>query len=389
MQEVVVESLLHDRKIAYALTDRQLRVVVLGGAAEILVGEDARPAHGSLFDMVPELVGCEVVLGDILSGRLPRFELAWVNREMADGREGYLTMVDLPYRDHGGQIAGLIHLVEDVTEMGILQQQLAQHRNELRLLEQQLTLTNQELTAANAELQRLDALKSVFISVAAHELRSPLASILGFLEVVLDEEPGSLSAEQREYLQIVRGSTQRLLGIAKGLLDATRIEAGRIELALEPTDLKSLAQSVIAEHKPQLLAKGQRLLFHASPGLPTILCDQTRAAQIIGNLVDNACKYTARGGCIHLDLTHGEEEGFVQVSVADNGVGISATDQEKVFERFFRAEGGLTAGVDGAGMGLYITRSLVEMHGGRIWFESKLDRGSTFHVTFPIADQSA
>jgi signal transduction histidine kinase len=256
-------------------------------------------------------------------------------------------------------------------------------------LQEQLTLANQELAAANAELQRLDMLKSIFVSVAAHELRSPLASILGFLEVVLDEEPGALNTEQREYLDIIRGSTQRLLDIAKGLLDATRIEAGRIELVLQPTDLRSLLESVVAEFEPQLVAKAQRLVLHATPRLPAVLCDQTRAAQIVGNLLDNASKYTPRRGRIRIDLAPAEEEGFVQVSVADNGVGISAPDQAKVFQRFFRAESGLSTRVHGAGMGLYITRSLVEMHGGRIWFESTLDRGSTFHVTFPVADKPA
>lgn len=389
MDRTVTESVLQDRRIAYVLTDDHLRVVQVDGAVGILLGDEEFAPEGSLFDLVPELVGCEEVLDDILNGKLARFQLAWVNREMPDGREAYLTMVDLPYHDRAGQIVGLIHLVEDVSEIGQLQQQLAQHRNELRLLQDQLTRRNRDLAAANAELQRLDELKSVFISVAAHELRSPLSSVLGFVEVVLDEEPGTLNDEQREYMEIIRGSTQRLLDIATDLLDATRIEAGRVELALEPTNLLSLVESVAGEFRPQLLAKTQQLVLRAAPDLPTVLCDWTRANQIVSNLLDNASKYTGHGGCITVALSPGEAEGFVQLSVADDGVGIAAQDQAQLFERFFRAQSGLSAQADGAGIGLYITRSLVEMHGGRLWFESELDKGSTFFATFPVADEAA
>jgi signal transduction histidine kinase len=105
--------------------------------------------------------------------------------------------------------------------------------------------------------------------------------------------------------------------------------------------------------------------------------------------LDNASKYTAHDGCITVSLSPDVEEGFVQLSVADSGVGIAAGDQAKLFERFFRAESGLAAQADGAGIGLYITRSLVEMHGGRVWFESEFDKGSTFYATFPIADRAA
>jgi signal transduction histidine kinase len=384
MDRLVIESVLHDRRIAYALTDDRLRVLTVNGAVDSLISDHERTGC-SLIDLVPELVGCEEVLDDILSGKLARFQLAWVNREMPDGRDVYLTMVDLPYHDPAGRIRGLIHLVEDVSEMGQLQQQLAQHRNELRLLQDQLTRKNRDLSAANAELQRLDSLKSIFISVAAHELRSPLTSILGFVEVVLDEEPGALKDQQREYMEIVRDGTQRLLRIATDLLDATRIEAGRVELSLEPTDLLTLVESVTNEFRPQLLGKAQQLVLRTTTDLPAVLCDRTRAKQIVSNLLDNASKYTERGGSITVTLSPAEAEGFVRLSVADNGVGIAAQDQAQVFERFFRAESGLSTQADGAGIGLYITRSLVEMHGGRLWFESELGKGSTFFATFPTA----
>jgi signal transduction histidine kinase len=393
MNLAVAQLILEDCKIAYAITDRDLKVVETGGAAGILWDghQDVdEPSLGrSLPELVPELIGSEAVLADILAGRLPRFELAWVNRETAEGATIYLTMVALPYRDRTGQIIGLIHLVEDVTDVGDLQQRLVQRRNELRLLRDQLAAKNLELATTNAELRRLDKMKSVFVSVAAHELRTPLAPIMGYMEMFLDGDFGPLTDRQRERLVVVDRNVRRLLKITNSLLDVTRIEAERVELILRPADLFALVETVVAEYRSQLEAKTQRLTLRAHSDLPPALCDETRAVQIIGNLLSNASKYTPDGGLIDVSLTLAEEEGFLEISVVDNGVGISAEDQEKLFERFFRAESAALTQAGGAGLGLYITRSLVEMHGGRIWFESALGKGSAFHVTFPIADMPA
>jgi len=272
-----------------------------------------------------------------------------------------------------------------VTEMGSLKQHLAQQRNELRLLRDKLTRQNLELEAAITELQELDELKSRFVSVAAHELRTPLTSIIGFLEMLLDEEMNPLATDQREYLEIVQHSTNRMLNIVTNLLDITRIEAGRIELALQPADLPALIQAAATEFKPQLEAKAKRLSLHAAPNLPPALCDKNRATQIIGNLLSNAAKYTPRGSRISINTSPAKEEGFLEISVIDKGIGISSQDKDKIFSRFFRTQSATAIGASGAGLGLYITRCLVELHGGRIWFESELGQGSTFHVTFPIA----
>jgi signal transduction histidine kinase len=158
---------------------------------------------------------------------------------------------------------------------------------------------------------------------------------------------------------------------------------------LQPTDLLALVEAVAAEFRPQLEAKAQHLTLRAPPGLPPALCDETRAAQIISNLLSNASKYTPQGGLITVSMAPAEEKGFLQISVADNGVGIPAEDQPKLFDRFIRARNAILTGSSGAGLGLYITRSLVELHGGRIWFVSEPGKGSTFHVTFPIADRPA
>jgi signal transduction histidine kinase len=389
MDPAISQSILQDRPIAYAITDRKLTVVEIYDPAGILSENHTASLGRSLLKLVPELIGSEEVLGDILDGKLPRFELDWVNRETKAGRTVYLAMVDLPYRGKEGRIAGLIHMVEDVTETGELKQRLTQQRNELRLLQRQLARQNLELAAANAELRRLDEMKTTFVSVAAHELRTPLTSIKGYTEVLMDEDAGPLNSVQLKYLQIVERAADRLLHITNSLLDVTRIETGRMELVLQPTDLKGLVEAVVTEHRPQLEAKAQRLELHVAPELPPALSDRTRAVQIIDNLLSNASKYTPRGGTITIRLAAADEAGFVQVSVSDNGLGIAEEDQSKLFSRFFRAGSAAEAEAGGTGLGLFITRSLVEQHGGRVWFESELNKGSTFHVTFPSADRPA
>jgi signal transduction histidine kinase len=382
----VSELILRDRGIAYAITGLDLKIIEVGGPVDDIYGRDRACPGRPLIDLVPELIGSESVLTDILASRLPRFQLGWVNRESSAGQTIYLNMVILPYRDSSEEIVGLLHVMEDVTEMGKIDQQLAQQRNELRLLRDRLARRNLQLAAANAELQRLDELKSQFVSIAAHELRAPLTSAVGYVEILLEEDPDPLTGQQREFLEIVQSSSQRLLKITRDLLDVTRIEAGRVDLVLQPTALSGLVEAVVAEFRPQLQAKDQRLALRVAPDLSPVLCDETRTAQVIGNLLSNASKYTPEGGLITITVATAAEDGFLQVSVSDTGVGISTEDQAKLFNRFFRAKSASLTEASGAGLGLHIARALVELHGGRIWLESELGKGSAFHVTLPIAN---
>lgn len=384
MDPFVAQLILEDRKIAYAITDSHLKVVAISPTLPTLYNlEDQRVLGRSLFELVPELIGSETVLANILAGQMPHFELAWVNRQTNEGQTIYLNLVHLPYRVQT-DVIGLIHLVQDVTEIGTVQQQLTQHRNELRLLQEQLVRQNSELAAVNAELRQLTELKSSFISIAAHELRSPLTAIVGYAELLFSNPAEPLTDDQYRSLEIIQKSADRLIKIVNDLLDIARIEAERIELALQPIDLPALLSVVIEEYRPQWEAKAQRVQTYFQPDLPFALCDETRMTQIISNLISNAIKYTPDNGEIAIRLTS-EVEGFLQVSVKDSGVGISVEDQANLFRRFFRAKNASSTGAAGAGLGLFITRSFVELQGGQIWFESKLGQGSTFHVTIPLA----
>jgi signal transduction histidine kinase len=195
-----------------------------------------------------------------------------------------------------------------------------------------------------------------------------------------------LTEAQRESLQIVERSAARLMGIIRNLLDLTRIEAGTLSLALRPLDLGALLRAVLEEYEPELVAREHRISVELAPDLPQALCDEVRAARIVGNLLSNAAKYTTPGCEIVVRLEPDDVEGFLRVAVADGGPGMSMEEQRQLFTRFYRGESARRSGEPGTGLGLPICLSLVEMHGGRIWVESQAGAGSTFYVTFPIAD---
>jgi len=317
----LAEILMAERCMSYVITDPQFRIIRRGGQLNVGPGGDHAARHTHLNQLFPETAGLEGVLRTVLSGELPRYRLDLVNRDTLDGGISYLDLSILPWREAEGRITGLVLLVEDATHRGTREQRIVQQHNELHVLRDRLARQNLELSDANAELTRLDDLKSLFVSVAAHELRSPLASMLAYLEILLEGDFGDLSGDQRDALAVVQSSADRLLTITSNLLDVTRIESGHLELVLQPTDLAEVLHTVVAEFRMRVAARAQRLTVICGSGLPRVLCDPARTHQIVTNLLDNAHKYTPDGGRIEICLDHAPEDGFLRVSVTDNGIG--------------------------------------------------------------------
>ncbi len=380
------EIVLQDRRIAYAVTDRALRVLHVGGLLDIIPGGAPSWLGAGLLDLAPELVGSEEALQQVLDGSRPRWSVPWVNYDGSEGDTLYFNLVALPHGDGAGRVSGIVYVIQDVTEIGVLEQRLMQHRNDLRLLERTLREQNVQLSAANTELRRLDVVKSAFVSIAAHELRTPLASIAGYVEMLLDGDAGELTPRQHEYLGIIESSAERLLRITRDLLDLARIESGRLELSLQPTDLLALLETVVVEQAPLLEARSQRVIVHAAQDLPLALVDGQRTAQVIGNLISNAGKYAALDTEIEITLSRdADAAGFLQIAVADQGFGVSPEEEVRLFRPFVRGDSAVQTGEHGAGLGLYIAKLLVEQHGGQIWLHSRQGEGTTFFTTFPIA----
>jgi len=245
------------------------------------------------------------------------------------------------------------------------------------------TAEAQRLAAEAARAHELTQLKSEFVTLVAHELRSPLTAITGYVELLLEGRGGTLTEGQGESLKIVQRNGEQLLALIEDLLDISRMEASRLELKHTTLDLARLVREVASSLHPQIEAKGQRPTLELAEALPAVSGDADRVTQILTNLLSNAHKYTASGGSVTI-TARGEGSG-VRVSVRDTGIGLSPDDQARLFTKFFRAQNSVTQGVRGTGLGLMITRALVELHGGEITVTSALGQGSTFSFTLPAA----
>jgi signal transduction histidine kinase len=253
------------------------------------------------------------------------------------------------------------------------------------------------IAIANAQLynavQAANVAKSEFVSFVAHELKNPMTSIKGYTELLAARAVGPVNENQANFLQVIRANIDRMNTLISDLNDLSKIEAGRLRLEFSSIVLKDVVIEVERSTRRQIEDKGQRFIIQIPEDLPRVWADRDRLMQILVNLVSNAHKYSDQGGVITLGAQEwleekegGEHRRIVHVWVQDNGIGISAEDQARIFQKFFRSEDPKTREAPGAGLGLNITRSLVEMQGGKIWFESEFRKGTTFNFTVPVAE---
>ena len=227
-------------------------------------------------------------------------------------------------------------------------------------------------------------IKDQFLSHVSHELRSPLSAIYQFVTILLDGLAGKLNTDQKEYLEIILRNVRQLRNMISDLLEATRAETGK--LAFEPrcVSLSRLASEVVEASLPTAFAKGVMLRTNVPADLPPVFGDPARIKQILINLIENAIKFTAAKGEVTLSSQIDDQDSdFVCVAVADNGCGISPEGTKKIFDRLFQETGAIDSNRQGLGLGLYICKELVKLHGGKIWVESELRKGSTFYFTLP------
>ncbi len=248
-------------------------------------------------------------------------------------------------------------------------------------LENRIQERTRSLAVANERLRELDERKSAFVSIASHEIRTPLTSMKGFVENMLAGVTGDLRERQALYLTRVKYNIERLTRTLNDLLDLSRIEAGHVELRLADVSLTEVTAEALDNLRPQAEAKSLVLETTASSPLAPVRGDRDKILQILTNLIHNAIKFTPSSGRISISLT-AVEDSAIQVCVADTGCGIAAEEVSNVFDRFYRSDSGTTE-VRGAGLGLAITKSLVDLHRGRIWVESTVGSGSRFSFTLP------
>jgi signal transduction histidine kinase len=259
------------------------------------------------------------------------------------------------------------------------------NRDEIGALAADVNRMNDELGHLYRELELASQHKSDFLATMSHELRTPLNAIIGFSEVLHEQMFGELNERQVAYVQDVLDAGRHLLSLINDVLDLAKIEAGRMELDLSEVAVPDILRSAVSMQSERASRNGIALALTTEPAEIEITADERRVRQIVFNLLSNAVKFTPADG--RVDVSARVDDGQVEIAVADTGPGISAEDRETIFEEFEQTADGKKE-EEGTGLGLPLSRKLVELHGGRIWVESEVGRGSTFRFTLPVEAQT-
>jgi signal transduction histidine kinase len=268
--------------------------------------------------------------------------------------------------------------------MNVMLERLRTSQDELRKANELLDQKLEDMAQSNVALFEANRLKSEFLANVSHELRTPLTSIIGFAELIREGPPGESNGKTSRYAENILISGRILLEIINDLLDLAKIEAGRVELRVEPVMLGELCSSLIDFMRPAADKKNIQLTCTLAEGSPEVQTDRGRLRQILFNLLSNAIKFTPDGGGVHLTCERGDD-GQVRLAVTDNGPGIAPDQQAVIFEKFRQVDQSATREHHGTGLGLAIAKELTQLLGGRIGVESQLGLGSTFWLLLPAA----
>jgi signal transduction histidine kinase len=364
--------------------DRMVSLLNADGGA-IVIREDppgAPPGSGGRLS-APATVGIEPAIAATLAMRvLVRSEADMDRIRLAAVSAGDLHFVaHVPLSARGrtiGLLSAYFHDQRDITDT---------QARALRTIARLVSVANEnadlvgELRVNNLQLERANRLKSEFLASVSHELRTPMNAIIGYTKLMLDGLDGELTAQQQTDLFRVAQAADNLLGLINGLLDLAKIEAGKMELNVEEVNITEVADEALELVRPHAGEKGLEVRSLIPPGLPNVWADRARVRQVLANMLANAVKFTERGS---VSIAAAAAEGWLTVSVVDTGVGITPEAQAYVFDEFRQADSSTTRRYGGTGLGLAISKRLVTLHGGRIWVDSEVGRGSAFHFTLPI-----
>lgn len=312
----------------------------------------------------------------------PLLDESWVQTALQEGKpvhhqapgtEGDLLIV--PARREGDTLA----LIGVLRDRGVFSQEAESFL--LRLAERASgAIENTQLYQA---AQLADESKSQFITIVTHELKIPMTSIRGYADLIRQGTVGPVTEKQAQFLDTIRNNVDRMADLVSDLSDISRIDTGRLKVDLQPVSINDYVRETIANLRPQFEQKSQEIKIELDPDLPLVLVDRVRLVQILTNLLSNANKYTPEQGAISIS---GSRQGLaLRIAIQDTGIGLSESEQAQLFSQFFRSEAPEAREQTGWGLGLYVTRRLLELMQGEIGVESTAGEGSTFWFTLPIA----
>jgi len=358
VEQAPVSMAMLDRKMVYVAASREW-VKEFGNGYESLTGL----SHYELHPDVPE--EWKEVHRQALGGTSQRNdEDLWVH---ADGSKQWLRWTVQPWQDAQGAVGGVMILTEDITD---------------RKQADEMRLENVRLEEENRQFANASRMKSEFLANMSHELRTPLNGIIGFTELLVDQKPGPLNARQQDYLASVLSSAGHLLQLINDVLDLAKVEAGKMSFEPASFNPEKAIKEVCAVVHGLANTKGVRLRSETAEGVGAVTLDEHRFKQICYNLLSNAVKFTDGGGSVEIVATEVEGGNFA-VRVTDTGIGIKEEEMKLLFREFQQLDSGASRRYEGTGLGLALTKKMVEMQGGSIRVESEHGKGSTFTVVLP------
>ncbi len=327
------------------VADAQLRLLLVNPAARTIFGLESSPLEDHpLAEVIPLPALADLCRSALASAGEP--QMAELHVRQAGGRDRTYQALATAVGHENGTPWGVVTVMRDIT--------------------------------AQKELERM---KTNFLSVISHELRTPLHSIGGFVDVILMGKTGPINELQRDFLETVKEQAQHLYQLIEDLLEFNRLESGQFQLSLTPVEIGTLLREVTESMFPVADERRIHLVNTVAVPTATVEGDRKRLRQVFTNLIDNALKFTPAGGSVTVSAE--TTPNAVVVRVRDTGIGIPKEEQERIFERFYQVDSGLTREHRGTGLGLAIAKHIIEQHGGRIWVESEVNRGSTFFVSLP------
>lgn len=339
------------------------------------------PRHAILPDELEEtrFHGLKVTMHQHKAGMLIK-----LMQNYADSEE-YIGYIILGIKRSGNAYTKQdVQTIEAVANELVLAIQNALHFEEIQkfnqTLQEQVATATRKLRRTNARLEALDETKDDFISMASHQLRTPLTSVKGYLSMVLDGDAGDISPTQRKMLSQAFISSQRMVFLIADLLNVSRLKTGKFIIESAPINLAKLVAEEVAPLVESAQARGIKLTYAKPANFPMLMLDETKTRQVIMNFVDNAIYYTRSGG--HIDVQLVDKPDTVELKVVDNGIGVPAAEQHHLFTKFYRARNAQKARPDGTGLGLFMAKKVIVGQGGAIIFESREGKGSTFGFTF-------
>jgi signal transduction histidine kinase len=329
-----------------------------------------------------------VIVDELSSGEVKEFLdkhrlsvlLKLVTRE---GTVGYIFLT--------GKQSGNIYTRQDVDLLGTLADELAIAIQNARAFEeiQQFNITLQqkideatkELKRVNARLRELDKTKDEFISMASHQLRTPLTAVKGYLSMVLEGDVGKVTKAEKEYIQKAFDGAQKMVYLIADMLNVSRLQTGKFVIENVQTNLADVVEGEVAQLQETATAKQLKLIYHKPDKFPVLNLDETKVRQVVMNFIDNAIYYTPAGGSVTVELSTSDEE--ARFTVTDTGIGIPASVQHHLFSKFYRADNARKMRPDGTGLGLFMAKKVIAAQGGAIIFKSTEGKGSIFGFSFP------